>query len=146
MNKVTILALLPLFFFGCSRASVDDARQLLVGQWKYDTEAILNDVGQRELSEQERIVVQGVMAVYKDAVFSFNPDSTLVIMSGGITQYGSWAVGNNGKSLTLNLSGQDQVNTISELGSGRIILAPNPERGIPYSRIFIPAGGGEAQE
>lgn len=135
------MALAAMIFFGCTPQNNEEARQLIIGQWKYDTKAILEDVAQRKVSDQERAVVQGVMAVYQDAIFDFQADSTLLVMSNGIYQYGNWKLSKNGKSLYLNLSGQDQPNTIQELNPNHIILSPDPQRGIPYTRIFIPAGG-----
>ena len=140
-----VMALLATLIFACSKGN-ENARQLIIGQWKYDTQAILDDANKRNMSDQDKLLVQGTMAVYKDAVFNFKADSTLVIISNGINQFGSWKMSENGKTLFLNLSGQDQPNTVSSISSGRIVLAPDPQRGIRYSRIFIPTTGATGQE
>lgn len=145
MKRLMVMALLATLIFACSKGN-ENAGQLIIGQWKYDTQAILDDANKRNISDQDKQLVQGTMAVYKDAVFNFKADSTLVIVSNGINQFGSWKMSENGKTLFLNLSGQDQPNTVSSISSGRIVLAPDPQRGIRYSRIFIPTTGATGQE
>lgn len=79
------------------------------------------------------------MSIYEDAVFSFVEDGTLLVVTNGIEQSGTWEMSSDGRQLTINLSGQDQPNDILELTSRKLVLAPIPEVGLFYKRIFVPA-------
>ena len=143
MKRLCIIVLLSALAFACSSDN-EEARQLILGSWKYDTQAILDQLAQLNIGEQEKQSIKGTLMIYKDALFTFGADSTLVVASSVIKQYGSWKMSKNGKTLFLNLSGQDQPNQVSELGPNRLVLAPDPSKGLSYTRIFIRANGGSA--
>jgi hypothetical protein len=126
--------LLPLLA-ACSNPQAD-LKENIIGQWQYDVQAVLEGAKARDLSEQQLMVVEGVMEVYKDAIFNFRQDSMLVITSGGIEQFGAWKLSTDQKTLFLNISGYDQPNLIKEASGERLILAADPGKQVYYDRIF----------
>ncbi|MCB0560838.1 MAG: hypothetical protein H6573_24535 [Lewinellaceae bacterium] len=139
MRIFSFFALLLLLLSACK--DNEDARQTLIGSWSYDAQAILDSLRIQEPTESEMAMVQGAMTIYKDAVFDFKEDGTLMVVTNGIEQSGTWEMSSNGKQMTINLSGQGQPNDILELTHERLMLAPIPEAGVFYKRIFVPATG-----
>jgi hypothetical protein len=134
-NMYTLAILLFPLLTACNEPPTDIAENI-VGFWRYDIEAVLERASARELTEQQRLVVEGVMQVYKDAIFDFRRDGMLVINSGNIEQVGSWKLSEDQKTLFLNISGYDQPNAIVEARPERLVLAADPEKQIHYDRIF----------
>ena len=137
MRKFYFFALLMAALFACTQN--EQARETLTGSWRYDTQAILDSLRVRQPSETELAMVEGAMTIYKDAVFKFKEDGSLIVVTNGIEQTGTWEMSSSGRQLTINLSGQGQPNDIMELSEQRLVLAPLPEAGVFYTRIFIPA-------
>ena len=138
MRIFAFIALL-LLLLSASCTDNEHSRETLIGSWRYDTEAILDSLRIQEPTENELAMVQGAMTIYKDAVFDFKEDGALIVVTNGIEQSGTWEMSSNGKQMTINLSGQGQPNDILELTHERLMLAPIPEAGVFYKRIFVPA-------
>ncbi len=137
MKKIALFALLLALASACQ--DNEEARRNLIGRWSYDVEGILNSARMQNPTENEMAIVQGAMSIYKDAVFEFGEDGTLIVITNGIEQRGTWELADDGSQLYINLSGQGQPNDILELSEKRLVLAPIPESGLFYRRIFIPA-------
>ena len=117
-----LLALLPALFHSCT--DNQQARKTLIGNWSYDAKSILDSARLLNPTENQMAMVEGAMSIYKDAVFSFVEDGTLLVVTNGIEQSGTWEMSGDGQQLTINLSGQDQPNDILELTSRKLVLAP----------------------
>ncbi len=141
MNKTFFLTLLVAFSYACTSKSYEP--EDVIGSWKYDTAAILSSVDPANVEENKMQLLQRTMSLYKDAIFLFEENGTLSIETNGIHLWGKWRLSLDGSQLIFNLSGKDMVNDITELASTRMILAPIPERGIFYPRIFVPAPNAE---
>ena len=128
MKPLTFFALLLIFLSACS--DKEPSSQSLVGSWRYDTEAILDSVRVQNRSESEMAMVQGAMSIYQDAIFNFQEEGELSVVTNGIKQSGTWAFSANGKQLTINLSGQGQPNEV---------LGTIPPSGAVLFRWFPPA-------
>ena len=137
MRKFLLLALLPALLHSCT--DNQQARKTLIGKWSYDAKVILDSARVLNPTENQMAMVEGAMSIYEDAVFSFVEDGTLLVVTNGIEQSGTWEMSSDGRQLTINLSGQDQPNDILELTSRKLVLAPIPEVGLFYKRIFVPA-------
>ena len=138
MKKIAFLVLLlSVIYSSC----VDNKPpgKYLTGSWSYDVQSILDSARLMNPSENEMAMVEGAMTIYKDAVFEFQESGGLVVVTNGIEQTGTWSMSSDGKQLTINLSGQGQPNEILELTEKRLVLAPIPEIGLFYKRIFVPA-------
>jgi Tfp pilus assembly protein PilV len=138
MKKYILLSALAILAMSCTNNEA--ARQIIIGKWKYDTQAILESTRTRnDISNNEIQMVEGTMALYATAVFDFQEDGTLQLDVNGTRQMGTWKLSANAKVLYLNLSGQDQPNDIAELTEQRIVLPYSKEEKIMYTRILIPA-------
>jgi len=144
MRKFTLLVLLPAILYACGNGEL--AKQKLIGSWRYDVQSILDTVRAHNPSETEWAMVEGVMTIYKDAIFDFQEDGTLIVVTNGIKQDGTWEMSADGRQLSINLSGPGKPNDVVELTADRLTLAPIPDMGLFYKRIFIPVEENPAQQ
>ena len=137
MKKYILLSLMAILAVACTNN--EQAKQVLIGKWKYDTAAILEEIRNREgVTNQEIMMIEGTMALYATAVFEFQEDGTLQFEANGAKQMGTWELSGNAQTLYLNLSGENQPNEVAELTEQRVVLPYSPEQGILYTRILIP--------
>ncbi|MCG8329728.1 MAG: hypothetical protein MI974_18680 [Chitinophagales bacterium] len=139
MKNILIVGIMAVLLSACQ--SNEQATQTIIGQWKYDGDAIMAEMQNQEgITDQDIMVVQAAMGLYKTAVFEFKEDGTLNMITDRATQVGKWHLSDDAETLFMNMSGTDQPNGITALSEEKMVLAPSPESGIKYTRILVPVG------
>jgi uncharacterized lipoprotein len=117
----------------------EEVRQQIIGKWRYDTEAIVEDAKARNYTEQRVAVVQSAMQLYQYLVFNFQEDGTLILESPTAPPIsGTWELSSDAEELTISLSQEGHPGKLAEVSEERIIIETNDNPDLHFTRIFIP--------
>lgn len=132
-----LFALITIVLSACS--NYEEVRQQIIGKWRYDTEAVVEDARRRNYSEQRVANVQAAMMLYQYLVFDFQEDGTLILESPTAPPIsGTWKLSNNAEELTISLSQEGHPGKLTEVSQDRLVIGTNNNPNLHYTRIFIP--------
>lgn len=138
MKKILCLALLVSLLAACQNN--EEERQIVIGKWRYDPVAIIEDARERGLPEVRVQAIQGAMTIYQNVIFDFKEDGTLIMESPSSSPIsGTWRLTPNGEKMAISLSSEGVPGELLELSEERIIISSKQDSTLQFTRIFIPA-------
>jgi hypothetical protein len=138
MKKILCLALLVSFLAACQNN--EEERQIIIGKWRYDPVAIIQDARERGLPSVRVKAIEGAMSVYQNVIFDFKEDGTLIMDSPNSSPIsGTWRLTSNGEKMAISLSAEGVPGKLVELSEERIIISSEQDSTLQFTRIFIPA-------
>ncbi|HKK80511.1 MAG TPA: hypothetical protein VJ933_12825 [Phaeodactylibacter sp.] len=136
-KKLLLFALVATILSACSNN--EEVRQQIIGKWRYDTEAIVEDARSRNYSEAKLGSVQSAMLLYQYLVFDFQEDGTLVLESPTAPPIsGTWKLSDDAEELTISLSQEGHPGKLTEASEDRLVIETNNNPNLHFTRIFIP--------
>ncbi len=136
MKNVLFIALAVCTLAGC--ANNNEVKQILVGKWKYDPPAIVQNAHDRQLTQQQIMAIEGAMLIYQNYVFEFQEDNTLILSGGSAPITGTYELNRDGSKIALNLDSDAPMVDILEISPNRVVLAADTNRNILFQRILKP--------
>ncbi len=138
MKKILCLALLVSLLAACQNN--EEERQIIIGKWRYDPVAIIQDARERGLPSVRVKAIEGAMSVYQNVIFDFKEDGTLIMDSPNSSPIsGTWRLTSNGEKMAISLSAEGVPGKLVELSEERIIISSEQDSTLQFTRIFIPA-------
>lgn len=145
MKKLLLFALVATVLSACSNH--EEVRQQIIGKWRYDTEAIVEDARARNYSDEKVGAVQASMSLYQFLVFDFQEDGTLVLESPTAAPIsGTWNLSSDAEKLTISLSHEGHPGNLIEASDERIVVGTDGNPDLHFTRIFIPVEDKAPQE
>jgi len=138
MKKILCLALLVSLLAACQNN--EEERQIIIGKWRYDPVAIVQDARERGLPSVRIQAIEGAMSIYQNFVFDFKEDGTLIMNSPNSSPIsGTWRLTPDGEKMAISLSSEGVPGKLVELSEERIIISSEQDSTLQFTRIFIPA-------
>ena len=117
-NVVLVFLLLN---FGCVNSPTEE---LLVGTWKYNMDATLEEMQGRGAAETEINYMKSILIGLKEASISFQDNGEVLFSMPEIEENGSWKILKRNNELILDLNGNEQRSIIDHIVSDTLILTP----------------------
>jgi hypothetical protein len=136
-KKLLLFALVATILSACSNN--EEVRQQIIGKWRYDTEAVVEDARSRNYSDAKLSGVQSAMLLFQHLVFDFQEDGTLILESPTAPPIsGTWKLSEDAEELTISLSQEGHPGKLTEVSEERIVVETNNNPNLHFTRIFIP--------
>jgi hypothetical protein len=137
MKKLLFFALLAVVLSGCG--NYDEVHDQIVGKWRYDTQAIVDDARSQNLPDAKVASVEAAMNLYQFLTFDFQEDGTLLLESPSAAPIsGTWKLSSDATELTISLSQEGHPGLLTEVSDKRMVVETNNNPNIHFTRIFIP--------
>ncbi len=121
--------------------SKQEVADVLTGHeaWRWDVQAIRDSMNKLTLGQSEFDVIMASLKRMESGVFEFKKDGQLILTIMGEPREGTWALGSNGKTITMTLPNVAVVpNDIVEISADRFMLGADKPNGVLFPKIFVP--------
>ena len=144
--RLLLFLLLPLFMLsGCAGDSAKreyekNTKIITSKKWKYDDAAIREAAKSTLKTNQEEDLMNNTLARLQNAYFVFNEDGSMMLDMADQQRLGTWELTDDSSEFFILLGGTSNLgNKVTEISENRIYLAADPERGMIFPKIFMPA-------
>ena len=109
-------------------------------KWKYDAESIREAAKSTLKTNQEEDLMNSALSRLENTAFVFNEDGSMLLERPDQPLQGTWELSKYSKEFFILLPGTSNLsNPVESIAADRLVLGTDPEKGIIFPKIFIPA-------
>lgn len=113
-----------------------ELKRHLLREWRYDLEAIRQEMQQREVGFAEQSYMESIMSSLQYARLHFQQGGALEFRLDSLVQAGTWKLRKQGREISIRLAEEAQVYKLTIAGSDTLTLEPVGGPGLPFPRVL----------